>query len=88
MMGPFIGMKGNGVDTKFQWVDGTKSDATYTNWAFREPNNIGSERCVEMRWFKRSIPYEKWNNIQCSIERPYICKKQEIAAAYKNGICF
>lgn len=86
MVSPFIGMKGNGIDKQFQWIDGTKSDVTYTNWAPKEPNYLESERCVELRSFRRSNPLEKWNNIACSFKRPYICKKPEIAVAYEIGM--
>ena len=87
MLSPFIGMKGNGIDNNFQWIDGTKPDVTYTNWAPKEPNYLKSEKCVEMRSFKKSDRLEKWNNIACSIKRPYICKKHEITVAYENGMC-
>lgn len=55
----------------FLWIDGTK--VTYRNWNIGEPNNIkGVEHCVE------TLVYSgKWNDIACSVKRPYVCKRGE-----------
>nr|XP_058971903.1 asialoglycoprotein receptor 2-like [Pocillopora verrucosa] len=53
----------------FLWIDGTK--VAYRNWNIGEPNNFkGVEHCVETL-----VNSGKWNDIACSVKRPYVCKR-------------
>ena len=65
----WIGLNDIGTEASYKWSDG--SPVAYTNYNYREPNDwIGVEDCLEMyRW------NGKWNDLHCSMLRPYICKK-------------
>ncbi|KAK4329168.1 hypothetical protein Pmani_000459 [Petrolisthes manimaculis] len=54
----------------YGWSDGSRFD--FLAWRDREPTN-GSEKCVEMY-----ASDGKWNDIQCSFIRPFICKTKKI----------
>jgi hypothetical protein len=41
----------------------------YTNWYTDEPNNLGTENCVEMYWIM------KWNDIPCNHQAYSVCQK-------------
>ena len=64
----------------FQWEDNTKLEK-FKFWNTLEPNNSGNEEnCVEL--FTNS---GKWNDITCSLKRPYICEKGESASWEDSG---
>ena len=65
----WIGLNDIGTEASYKWSDG--SPVAYTNYNYKEPNDlIGVEDCLEMyRW------NGKWNDVHCSMLRPYICKK-------------
>ena len=65
----WIGLNDIGTEASYKWSDG--SPVAYTNYNYKEPNDwIGVEDCLEMyRW------NGKWNDLHCSMLRPYICKK-------------
>ena len=60
---------GTGAVGSFEWLD--QSENSYTNWADGEPNDLGGgEDCTEM------LNNGRWNDKNCTIGRPYACKKQ------------
>uniref|UniRef100_A0A669DCS4 Macrophage mannose receptor 1 n=1 Tax=Oreochromis niloticus TaxID=8128 RepID=A0A669DCS4_ORENI len=64
----YIGLIVN-LDKSFSWLDGTP--VTYTAWEHNEPNFANNdENCVTMY---NSMGY--WNDINCGIELPSICKR-------------
>ncbi|XP_008296580.1 macrophage mannose receptor 1 [Stegastes partitus] len=64
----YIGLIVN-LDKSFSWLDGTP--ITYTAWEHNEPNFANNdENCVTIY---RSMGY--WNDINCGIELPSICKR-------------
>ena len=70
-----------GNSSNFVWSDGTTWD--YTNWAKGQPSyNYGStiEDCVHL-WEAGHLPaseHHKWNDVPCSHERNFVCKKGTI----------
>ena len=59
----------------YQWSDG--SPVNYNNWIPGEPNNPGTEKCVNL-WYDRSdiTLHNHWDNSGCaSSMRNYVCKK-------------
>ena len=80
----WIGLNDIGTEASYKWSDG--SPVAYTNYNYQEPNDwIGVEDCLEMhRW------NGKWNDLHCSMLRPYICKKTNSKYAsfffYNNNI--
>ncbi|KAM7369802.1 hypothetical protein PAMP_011093 [Pampus punctatissimus] len=64
----YIGMTVN-LDKSFSWLDDTP--VTYTAWENNEPNFANNdENCVTIY---KSMGY--WNDINCGIELPSICKR-------------
>lgn len=47
---------------------------SYDNWDIQEPNNAGGENCVEIKQTKNQY---KWNDLDCSLKRSYICQKPQ-----------
>ena len=79
----WIGLNDIGTEASYKWSDG--SPVAYTNYNYREPNDwIGVEDCLEMyRW------NGKWNDLHCSMLRPYICKKTNSkCASFCLFVCF
>ena len=60
-----------GNSANWVWSDGTPFD--YNNWAAGEPNNAGTENCVEM-WDQAGELHE-WNDLPCSDQRAFVCKQ-------------
>ncbi|GLD50606.1 galactose-specific lectin nattectin-like protein [Lates japonicus] len=52
----------------WMWSDGTKFD--YTRWSIGEPNNYGTEHCIEMNWGGNY-----WNDNKCHYGKPFVCAK-------------
>lgn len=44
----------------------------YYNWNAHEPNNLGTENCVEMNFMNHA---GKWNDRRCSTLVRFICQK-------------
>ena len=75
----WIGLNDIGTEASYKWSDG--SPVAYTNYNYREPNDwIGVEDCLEMYRLNG-----KWNDLHCSMLRPYICKKTNSKCA---SFCF
>ncbi|XP_044862469.1 macrophage mannose receptor 1-like [Mauremys mutica] len=66
--GFWTGMYRN-VDDQWLWLDNTIVD--FVNWNVKMPTE--SEHCVEI-----SAPSGYWNNILCSSEKGFVCKKPKI----------
>ncbi|KAI4871903.1 hypothetical protein NFI96_024315, partial [Prochilodus magdalenae] len=49
------------------WSDG--SNFSYSNWDTVEPNNVGTDNCVEIL----SAKEYRWNNASCQHKNPFIC---------------
>ncbi|KAK9976692.1 hypothetical protein ABG768_021897, partial [Culter alburnus] len=49
------------------WTDGSLYD--FTNWCSGEPNNLGTENCVDISWTSNRC----WNDLTCSGQIGYIC---------------
>ena len=56
------------VDAGWVWTD-HDTPTSYTNWGEGEPNDRGTEDCMEM-W----ITDASWNDENCNSERDYVCK--------------
>ncbi|XP_070766236.1 galactose-specific lectin nattectin-like isoform X2 [Enoplosus armatus] len=56
------------TEGKWMWTDGSKFD--YARWSLREPNNLGTEHCIEMNWGG-----SYWNDSKCRHRRHFICAK-------------
>ncbi|XP_033624642.1 macrophage mannose receptor 1-like [Asterias rubens] len=54
----WIGMSDLSSEMYYEWLDGT--EVTFTNWAYYEPNNQGTEDCVEIY-----MSSGEWNDINC-----------------------
>ena len=66
----FTGLHDQGVESEFQWSDGTV--VQYTNWDNWNPNNwANSEDCANVRSYNDG----RWNDQNCRNSLPYICKK-------------
>lgn len=53
------------------WLNAQGGSQSYFSWGGGEPNNAGgSEDCVEQ---PNSL---SWNDIPCSISRPFVCERQ------------
>ena len=79
----WIGLNDIGTEASYKWSDG--SPVAYTNYNDREPNDWkGVEDCLEFfRW------NGKWNDLHCSMLRPYICKKTNSkCASFVFLFCF
>nr|XP_039270230.1 uncharacterized protein LOC120344952 [Styela clava] len=63
----WIGMSDLDIQDYYLWSDG--SPVTYTKWFYREPNG-NQERCVQIY-----IQQGYWNDIECDVTEPYICKR-------------
>ncbi|CAJ1084353.1 galactose-specific lectin nattectin-like isoform X2 [Xyrichtys novacula] len=53
---------------KWMWSDGTKFD--YLRWGPGEPNNSGTEHCIEM-----NSAGTFWNDSKCQSLKPFVCAK-------------
>ncbi|XP_071950820.1 uncharacterized protein [Antedon mediterranea] len=68
----WIGLTDVKTEGKFVWVHNGES-STYLNFNKGEPNDLGSEECVEVY---NTSPY-KWNDESCKSLRAYVCEKSE-----------
>ena len=60
---------------EWEWENLT-TQFNYTNWNINEPNSL-EEECLELRYANLS-PFEsvyKWNDVSCSENKNYMCKK-------------
>ena len=65
--GYWIGFNNIDQDKGFVWSD--KSPASFTNWAFGQPDNFnGRENCAEMR------STQLWSDSMCYLNRGWMCK--------------
>ncbi|XP_053380178.1 macrophage mannose receptor 1-like [Mercenaria mercenaria] len=64
----WIGLHDRESEGKHIWVS-TGSGTSYTNWATYEPNDHDGGACVQMHG------NGKWNDIDCQLERPYVCER-------------
>ncbi|XP_061179353.1 macrophage mannose receptor 1-like [Saccostrea echinata] len=67
----WIGLNDRTQEGRWQWLDAT-TGSKYYNWNSHEPNNLGTENCVEMNFMNRQ---GKWNDRQCSTLVRFICQK-------------
>ncbi|CAH3127383.1 unnamed protein product [Pocillopora meandrina] len=66
----WIGMHDQGVESEFQWSDGSAVQFTY--WDGWQPDNWrDSEDCANVR----NVNDGRWNDQSCYNSLPYICKK-------------
>ena len=56
----WIGMSDLSSEMYYEWLDGT--EVTFTNWAYYEPNNQGTEDCVEIYMSSVSFGFIKTMN--------------------------
>uniref|UniRef100_A0AAY5EIJ5 C-type lectin domain-containing protein n=1 Tax=Electrophorus electricus TaxID=8005 RepID=A0AAY5EIJ5_ELEEL len=55
------------------WVWSDESNYTYNDWGPGEPNNIGSDNCVQLY----NNYSDKWNDAGCNYTCPFVCYKSE-----------
>uniref|UniRef100_A0AAY5EAC2 C-type lectin domain-containing protein n=1 Tax=Electrophorus electricus TaxID=8005 RepID=A0AAY5EAC2_ELEEL len=63
-----------GINVSLQvWVWSDESNYTYNDWGPGEPNNIGSDNCVQLY----NNYSDKWNDAGCNYTCPFVCYKSE-----------
>ena len=63
----------DGFRQKFEWLDGTNVDNTYSNFALGEPNNHqGNENCGVLSVTQHYL----WLSETCESRQFYICQKE------------
>nr|XP_011422437.3 macrophage mannose receptor 1 isoform X2 [Crassostrea gigas] len=67
----WIGLNDRTRERSWQWLDG-HTGSKYYNWNAHEPNNLGTENCVEMNFMNHA---GKWNDRRCSTLVRFICQK-------------
>jgi len=77
----WIGLTDKEKEGTFVWTDGTNPE--YTNWADEQPNDEDKEQdCGEIAngvfWPGGPPQIGVWNDLQCSKELIYICKKNAL----------
>ncbi|XP_065675667.1 CD209 antigen-like protein 2 [Hydra vulgaris] len=72
--GLWIGLM-NSPEQVYKWTD--DMNAEYTNWRNNEPNNHGSEKCVEFLT-------EGWNDLSCDKIRGFICQRTGLSLAFSE----
>uniref|UniRef100_A0AAY5ET73 C-type lectin domain-containing protein n=1 Tax=Electrophorus electricus TaxID=8005 RepID=A0AAY5ET73_ELEEL len=55
------------------WVWSDESNYTYNDWGPGEPNNIGSDNCVQLY----NNYSDKWNDAGCNYTCPFVCYKSD-----------
>lgn len=69
-MADFVGLHDQGVESEFQWSDGTA--VQFTNWDAWQPDDWRKyEDCANMRHYNDG----RWNDQTCWSTLPYICKR-------------
>ena len=63
----WIGLTDSNTEMTFEWID--DSELLYTNWRPGEPNEAGSEDCVEI-WDVTGV----WNDKSCGVSNHIICQ--------------
>ncbi|KAJ8042690.1 IgGFc-binding protein [Holothuria leucospilota] len=59
---------------QFVWLNG--DPWVYENWRRGEPSNHnGNEGCIEINYITEGL----WNDIQCSIRKPFVCEKPKMS---------
>ncbi|GCC17714.1 hypothetical protein chiPu_0022023, partial [Chiloscyllium punctatum] len=66
----WIGLNDLDIDGGWQWSDG--SPLKYLNWERDQPANSFEENCGVIRTESSG----RWQNKDCGIARPYVCKKK------------
>ena len=74
----FIGLNDRTAERQWKNIDG--SPATYFNWNFGEPNNVGNEDCVEI------LSNGKMNDLSCSSRRAFLCNAPGSSAHQEKDI--
>ncbi|XP_057629309.1 C-type mannose receptor 2 isoform X2 [Chionomys nivalis] len=67
----------NDLDTSGGWQWSDNSPLKYLNWESDQPDNPGEENCGVIRTESSG----GWQNYDCSIALPYVCKKKPNATA-------
>ncbi|XP_078132212.1 type-2 ice-structuring protein-like [Sander vitreus] len=52
------------------WSDGTP--LKYVNWCGGEPNNKGSQHCLQINWIAKKC----WDDNNCNAEKGYVCAQK------------
>ena len=66
----FAGLHDQGVESEFQWSDGTV--VQFTNWDAWQPDDWRNyEDCAHVRQYNDG----RWNDQRCLNYLPYICKR-------------
>ena len=66
----FVGLHDQGVESEFQWSDGTA--VRFTDWDAWQPDNWRNyEDCAHVRNYNDG----RWNDLSCSNNLAYICKR-------------
>ena len=62
--GAWLGLYRNTSDgDEFYWIDDTPLVGHYSAWANNEPNNLYSEKCVQI--YASSYKPGEWNDVHC-----------------------
>ncbi|XP_033485867.1 galactose-specific lectin nattectin-like [Epinephelus lanceolatus] len=56
---------------RWQWSDGSAFD--YKRWSIGEPNNLGTEHCIEMNWGGNY-----WNDSRCNYAKHFVCVRDAL----------
>ncbi len=66
----FAGLHDKGVESEFEWSDGTA--VQYTNWDAWQPDDWRNyEDCGHVKQYGQG----RWNDLHCGSSLPYICKR-------------
>ncbi|XP_067249299.1 ladderlectin-like [Chanodichthys erythropterus] len=63
----WIGAHDGEQEGQWLWTNGTVND--FTNWCAGEPNNLGTENCVDINWTSNRC----WNDWTCAGQIGYFC---------------
>eukprot|EP00062_Callorhinchus_milii_P021283 gi/632977849/ref/XP_007905576.1/ PREDICTED: C-type mannose receptor 2-like [Callorhinchus milii] len=74
----WIGLNDLDIDGGWQWSDG--SPLKYLNWEEDQPVNSLEENCGVIRTESSG----RWQNKDCGIARPYVCKKKPNGTAFPD----
>ncbi|XP_023813179.1 C-type mannose receptor 2 [Oryzias latipes] len=66
----WIGLNDLDISGGWQWSD--SSPLKYLNWEKEQPNHADEENCVVIRTESSG----RWQNRDCSVDLPYVCKKR------------